>query len=125
MNALGNEVVIQDWTSICGIPAATDIVQDPCMIVDTMGFSWCRLHALIPDTGTEAQVKIDGASSLDGPWTEGVVALNPTAGTPGEFVYELEAHDSATHKLYRYLRWRVSTGSGPDTVCFTILGTFR
>jgi hypothetical protein len=125
MNIVGEEVLIQDWVTIAGL--GSDVVQDPCCIVDTLGLSRCRLHALVTDAGATGVLSIDGASALDGPWSQ-VLAVNPTAGTPGEYYYdfEVEGGDSASpsYQLPRYLRWRASGGSS-DVLCFMLAAIFE
>jgi hypothetical protein len=123
MTTLNNERLLQDWVTLGGLSSTGPYRQDPCCIPDTLGFIRCKLHAIVSDAGSSGQLFIEGATSLDGPWMP-VLTVNPTAGTPGEFFYDLECDGSATLMLYRYLRWRVA-GSGTDTMCFTIAGTFE
>ena len=81
----------------------------------------CRLHPFILDGGTASRLFIQGASSVDGPWTSVSGTTPPlAAGAVGETWLEMSCETDAQYKLYRYLRWMADSTGSNDSICFMI-----
>ena len=113
------DVTIQDHTGLIGALASDVVPQDSCGWVDTDRYDSMRVMTYISQI-TDAELKIQTAISMEGPWTDLL-----TYSSSGENTAELECDANATYQLQRYVRWQVEATAATWDVCFMISAAFQ
>jgi len=114
-----SEITIQKHIGLIGALATDVVVQDECDWVDTSHYDSVRVLTYISQI-TDAELKIQTAISLEGPWTDLL-----TYSSAGENTSELECDANATYQLERYVRWQVEATGATWDICFMMSAAFQ
>jgi hypothetical protein len=100
----------QKWLTASGDGASDEMLMDHAKWLDAHGFKRLVLDAQVM-TRTNATLTIQTADAQCGPWTT-AATVNATG------VVYIQAEESATNKLQRYVRWKVAATNTSWEICF-------
>ena len=110
--------LLENVTTLFGIPANKVMYQAPCRSLESTGFSKCRLFSNVSWVAGSAALRIQTAASLEGPWD---TRLTLSSVGKGEYLFELDA--DADYPLDRYIRWS-ATSASTWGICFALRAEF-
>lgn len=102
----------QKWLTASGDGASDEMLMDHAKWLDAHGFKRLVLDAQVM-TRTNCTLTIQTADAQCGPWTT-AATVNATG------VVYIQAEESATNKLQRYVRWKVAATNTNWEICFWV-----
>jgi len=105
-----NHNIFQKATTLTGDTAAQQAIQKRAGWIDTRGYKRFVLSAMVYQL-TNVTLTIETATTLSGPWnTAATIAATGTT--------YIQAEESATNLLERFVRWKAVSTNTAWTVCF-------
>jgi hypothetical protein len=113
------KVLMENVTTLANIPANKILYQAPCRCLENVGFAKCWIRPRVSWVSGSAELYIQTAASLEGPWD---TRLTITSVGTGDYLFEWDS--DAEYPLDRYVRWSASSSSTWG-ICFAIRAEFE